>query len=400
MERMRDHRRCCMVSAAVFNGLALPAVTDAANELSRMIQVDRPDAPAVSDVFEQPVGPLLKWLKADLAPASDVAVPRPLEFQNPAVPDVVLEHVWNTHYLANESIIQWLDNLARLRKDRLRIPVELRLRAAQAVGRLATYDFARVMGGVIEEWIRSDTVSGLQAASWAFEVVVDEPRIAPAAWDRVRVWSTRGQQWRRAALVVYANALRPSQTSDALDVVRRVAPLLAKPDYTVAAVLRSVVLAGAADEVFATLVDWLRQIEDGRERVRALSLAKKFRIVSGLPAHAARSLVLLGTSGEAGTRQQLLDAAESDPAFGEVVIALWRMALADPSVTRQATDLLECWLRESDSDKTLAEACARLLDALTREHALRGRLWFHARRWIPDWGGAFPTAERLLKNAL
>lgn len=399
-ERMRDYRRCCIVSAAVFNGLPLPAVTEAADELSRIIEVGRTDASATFDVFEQPVGPLLDWLEADLTPAPDVAAPRPLEFRNPVVPDVVLEHVWNTHYLANESIVHWLDDLARLRRDRARIPVQVRLRAAQAVGRLATYDFNRVMDGVIEPWIKSETVSGLQAASWAFEVVIDDLRIAPAAWDRVRVWSTKGQQWRRAALVVYANALHPRQTDDALDLVRHVAPLPAKPDFTVAAVLRSVVLAGAENKVFGTLVDWLRQIEQSRERMQALPLPKEFQIVSGLPAHAARGLVLLGTGGDVGTRHQLLAAAKADPAFGEAVIALWRMALIDPAVTRRATAVLESWLRESDSDDALAETSERLLAALTRDHVLRGRLWFHAGRWITDWAGAFPTAERLLRDAL
>jgi hypothetical protein len=400
VERMRDYRRCCIVSAAVFNGLPLTAVTDAADELSRIIETGWPDASATFDVFEQPVGPLLDWLEADLTPAPNAATPRPLEFRNPVVPDVVLEHVWKTHYLANESILHWLDDLARLRRDRARIPVEVRLRAAQAVGRLATYDFNRVMDDVVEPWIRSQTISGLQAASWAFEVVIDDPQIAPVAWDRVRVWSTQGQQWRRAALVIYANALHLRQTDDALDLVRRVAPLPAKPDFTLAAVLRSVVLAGAEDEVFGTLVDWLRQIEQGRERVRALPTPKEFQIVSGLPAHAARGLVLLGMGGDAGTRHQLLAAAKADPAFGEAVIALWRMALIDPAVTRRATVVLESWLRESDSDDTLAEASERLLAALTRDHALRGRLWFYAGRWITDWAGAFPTAERLLRDAL
>lgn len=398
-ERIHAFRRCFMLAAAAFNGLPLTLVTWTAAQLSNILRADDPDAPAISNLFAQPVEPLLEWLEADLAPASDVATPDRLELRNPVTADVILEHVWTSHHLANGSIITWLDELARIRRDRPLQPDEVRLRAAQAVGRLATYDFSRAVR-TIEAWIRSGTVSGLQATSWAVEVMVDDPRIATEVWGQVRDWSLRGQVWRRAALIVYAVGLPSEEVDSALDLARRVAPRPADLDYAVAAVLHSAVLAGAEDEVFATLVVWVQQIQYAREQGRRLRMADRFELRSGLVAHAARTLLLLGGGRDDGTRDRLLRAAAVDPELGAAVVDLWRLALTDPALTERAAHLLGAWLCDADSDDPLAGECARLLAALASDRPLRSRLRFHARRWITDWAGSYPTAERLLRTAL
>jgi hypothetical protein len=198
-------------------------------------------------------------------------------------------------------------------------------------------------------------------------------------------------------LIVYADSLRLDQAADALALVRRIANLPFDLDYAVAAVLRSAVRVGSADEVFRLMAEWLRTIEHTRRRLEQLRFTSKVRVMSGLPAHLARSLVLLSVDDEDGTRARLLEECRAHPDFA---VDIWQLALADRVVARRATEQLESWLVDADTDTDTAEVVRRLLASLGRRASLHRRLQFHARRWITEWKGAYPEAERLLRVAL
>jgi hypothetical protein len=69
-------------------------------------------------------------------------------------------------------------------------------------------------------------------------------------------------------------------------------------------------------------------------------------------------------------------------------------------VARRATDQLGSWLVAADTDTDTAAVVRCLLAGLGRRASLRRRLQFHARRWITEWNGDYPDAERLLRTAL
>jgi hypothetical protein len=400
LEQKRTYRRCMLLSAAVLDGFSLHEVTDAAAELVAILYEDVPDAETSVFRFELPARQLLGWLDAEELTASEATSAGRLEFRNRAVPDVVVEYVWTSHHLAVDTIIRWLDGMARIRRGRPRPSREVRLRAAQVVGRLASYDFAYVVHKVIQGWIGTDTVSGLQATSWAVEVMADDPRIAVATWEKVREWSKGRRQLRRAALIVYADSLRPEQAADALALVRRIGGLSSDLDYAVAAVLHSAVRVGSADEVFELLVGWLKIVERTRDRFKQLRFAGKVRVLSGLPAHLARTVVLLSVDDDDGTRTRFLEAGRGKPGFAGALAEIWNLALADPAVAGRAIEQLRSWLIAADADDGTAEVLQVLVADLGRRASLQRLLRFHGRRWIAEWRGTYPHADNLLRTAL
>jgi hypothetical protein len=269
------------------------------------------------------------------------------------------------------------------------------LRAAQAVGRLAAYDFARVMDTMFKRWITAGTASALRAISWAVELMIDDPRTAQAVWERTRIWSTMSLPWQRAALVVYGDHLQPQQTTEALELVRRVAARSSNLDYTAVSVLPRAMKVGAGDAVFDLLKEWLNQINRNQQRPPR-QLPDDVVGTTALAVHAARAFVLLAT----GTRKQLVRAANADPVVAEMLASLCRLAITIPAVATRGTTVLSWWLRDSQSDDDLAIACKRLLDALSRDPSTRRRLRYYAARWITGWAGAYPIAEDLVRSTL
>ncbi|MGF7236176.1 MAG: hypothetical protein ACQSGP_14615 [Frankia sp.] len=406
-ETVRLFHRALLISVAVFNGMSLRTVTDAAVRLGEILRDDEPGVPPLASPFTESTGNLLEWLEADaVAPStgalSEPAAGRTVRLRNPMVPGVLLEVVWTDHHLVCTPVLRWLNELARVHQAggiNVAWPVEVQLRAAQALGRVARYDFRRIVDDILEQyWVKRNTVTGRRAAAWAVEVMAADPDIAPLIWDRVREWGTRGATWRRAALLVYANTIDIRRMPDAFNLVARVVGNPAHADsYAVAAVVRTAALAGALDDALVMLADWLRQIEDARWRASRLRFTDTMRAFSGLPGHAARCLVLLGEGGRTGTRSALLDVARNGgPERRATIESLWYLALTEPSVSRRGWDLLESWLRDADSDEELEKACRTLLEFFRRDRRMHQRLVFHGKRWRREWAGRYPISEQLL----
>lgn len=393
----RTFRRCCMLTAAVFDGRDVHEIIFRAKELTYLISgEEQPQLPVT--LFGSPLVPLLNWLGADLQADGPAATPGLLTFRNPAIPDVVLEHVWRTHHLAGEAVLLWLDDLARNRRDRPPRPEVIRLQASQVIGRLASYDVRRIIVK-LEEWIKSNTVSGLEATSWAVQMMVADESIEAEVWSQVQQWSRRGLLWRRAALVVYAQSGRRQQARQALLLAAEMAQQPSATDYLVAMVVRRVGQTDAPEAVLDLLTEWHAQIVRGRQLALRIRPGQ-IRLVSGLPTNAARTLLLLSEPEPLGCRTALVRRFVDSTTYASAICSLWRIALEDPAVTARAAGVLETWLRDGETDPDLTEAGNQLLRELSRMPDIRHRLHFHARRWITTFDESFPRSADVLRRHL
>ncbi|GAA3621646.1 hypothetical protein GCM10022223_43170 [Kineosporia mesophila] len=406
--------RCFLLSAGIFNGLPLRTVLDQTSALTRVIRggtatlaAEDTSQRSVPAPFSQTSPQLLSGIEAmQEEPETDGRISgvtserRPMWFRNPTVPDVVLEVVWTEHHLASSAVLSWLLETAVVRRDRVAAPLEVRIRAAQAVGRLAVYDFEQIMA-VVETWAKSGSISGRRATALAMDLMLQDSTTAPRTWERLQDWARNwGLPRRLAALTVYAYALDIEHVDDALELVNR---SRFQKDYgyaLVASVVCRIYELNLTDRVNDLLKEWIEEHERSVRTIRRLRGSERLVVQSQLPGHLVLILLFLGDEEASGTRGQLLRQFDTDVQMRRHVLVLWRMAIRDQRVVRFALNLLADWIKDSDQDPLLDRACRSVLRSLQQDRGCREHLKFHERLWRDTWVLDFPHAQELLDQEL
>lgn len=394
-------RRAFLVSAAIFHGLPLASVTVATNSLAQCLAADDADLAKAMIPFTQPTGALLTWLEADPEiPTADSPLDpvgrRTVRLRKPEMADVVLEVVWNEYHLVGEALLGWLHRLATGGVPGMHKEFELQLRAAQAVGRLAVYDYAAV-NQRIHDWIEG-SAAGRRAAGLAAQVVLADARTGPAFAREVSSWTQRAFAWRQVALLVYSRTLDEARLPDALKLLRYVAPqeLHAWSFASAAVVAKILDQPGGMDHVFALLREWNERIESAPPR----DIARRRSATAALGLTVARCLLLVGDDVSDNLRAELHRSSGIGDERWKLFVWAWTLALTRSEVFGAGWRLLGQWIVRSDADADFRVICRRLLTALRRHPRIRIKLAFYADVWRAGWKPPRLESERLLADLL
>jgi hypothetical protein len=387
-------RQALLLTCAVLNQLPLVTVTQAATNLAERLHAVQTGGELLPrPIFGGGIERLLRYVEATDRPDEEQSatpddpedVTRRVSMHNPGLPAAVLEVAWDDYDTVREPLLDWLRYLVTLGSDALQV------RAAIAVGKLASYDFEYIYHTVIRPWAASPHPTERWAAAWALEMAANDERLESTVRDRVKEWC-REFRYRpqRTALLAFGAAMGQRHVEDALEGLCLLAP---RPwharDYALALSLREIFLAGAHEEVRTTLADWAEQgKQDG---------------LRPLVVQAARCLLTLSQdTGESddGASLVLLGLFIREPKWRETLTRLWRLALTDAATSQAGWIVLRRWLRRAAEDAELVEPLVDLVAELVRDPHLRDRARFYRRFWRVDGAARRSIIEEILTRAL
>ncbi|NEO57632.1 MAG: hypothetical protein F6K54_33930 [Okeania sp. SIO3B5] len=141
-------------------------------------------------------------------------------FEEQEAPLSILSHVWDEYDTYAEATLHWLYELAEGQN------FEVRLKVAETVGQLATYEFLPVLRKILSPWAKSGKPSVQRLAALALAVVAynEQEHIAQQALNLVDHWSnlktSSSLQWTAiAAYGGYIGLLVPEKALDNLKII-------------------------------------------------------------------------------------------------------------------------------------------------------------------------------------
>ena len=324
-------------------------VADAAGLLARRLAPGDPrnaaawqPGPARAERLQQ-AGAELFDAGESAVPLIRTPVPR-VQFKDPALASAVLDHVWNELDELRGPVRDWLDALGGDRD------LEVRERAAAAVGYLASHGFGYVLDLIIEPWaMRGRTTR--EAAALALGALARHERFTDQVLDLLSRWARGPDGVRReTAAIAYGWSIGRREPAIALRELRALARRDAVLLPTVAEALYELVRRWRDREVLEALGQWTK-----RPARTTWAPAERRMVWTGLAAF----LLITHLYEEArpprkGLWPVLLVLAEEDPDARERIVALWRRALADDYLAEAAGTKLCVWAREADLSSSAA----------------------------------------------
>ncbi|WP_441246429.1 hypothetical protein [Kitasatospora sp. McL0602] len=343
---LRD--KAFLIALAVLNGSPYPQVTELGDQLyQRLRAVERPSHRPGLRVFAASPRERLQLARAHEYEGT-VESPwgrlpqRLVAFRGEEMGQTVLAHVWMSHPAVRAPMTAWLRALAVDRR------AAVRLRAAVAVGTVATADFAFAHDTLISPWAASARPGQRQLAAWAL-TTCGEGEQQTVVRRLLNSWSREGGSGRRWT-AARTHALLGVRLPEAA--LRDLALIADRSDDALrGAVVQSLVTllrTAAAPRVLAALCAWSE------------------------PGHPLRPTALKVLLQAAGSEHDepgdglpaLLGLARHDTAAVESHTLLWRRVLADREARRDGLDRLGRWITASAGHDELDAALTRLLPAL------------------------------------
>jgi len=260
--------RAFLVSGTVFDRLAAGLVTREASRLAEVMP--RSGLPDERDSVSPPATPIGEWSKCVQVSDPAAGSGRTAQLAHPRLIPFVLESLWQEHIPLRDPVLTWLKTLAT------HPDIRVRVKAAQAVAKLATYDFDVIRNEVLRAWADDGGFRARQAAAWALEALalIDDHRYAARVRALVRDWSRGNNVSRQAAgIAAYGTFLGSEYPDEALACMRRAAGgRVRRSDGRRAGVEHTervlaniveqsvvdVFLAGAHEKVVKELAEWTR----------------------------------------------------------------------------------------------------------------------------------------------
>jgi len=363
-------RQALRTAYAIFDGLELNDVFFAAEELLGMLRrVEAPGSTPARPVF----GDVLdKLLFKDMLGSGGIDRDKPVQarralLRNPRLSDAFLDVAWNDYDTTRFVLLPWLDGVATGGRAAARI------RAAQAAGKLALYDFEKVMADLIRPWALDGNGRRRQAAAWALEQVSRNEGFAARVCQRVHDWAlSNDAELHDTAAKVYGTTVGAELPEAAMADLRTIAMDPKQLNFrSVGHAVANLYLAEPGGPVLKHLDAWL---DDASPEVAA---------------HTTWALLFLARildSKRPEWPQLLLDAITA-PERRPVLARLWRAALSGSTTTFLAWDLLRQWLelpyRNGNKDGDVPEALLLLITETLDDPALRRRgQWHVSRLWL------------------
>lgn len=382
-------RQAHLIATAALNELPLVAVSSAAVELAELLyDVQSAGRPLGRRVFGDTVDELLHYMEAtDQEPlnGSTARDGARRTSMRAGLPAIVLEVAWRDYDVLRVPLLRWLQGLVDVGTAAVRV------RAALAVGKLATFDFPFVFREVIQPWASSAGRGNRLAAAWALEMAATEESIDTHVRGELLRW-TRGQaRYRqRTALLTWGTGIGARHFDLALESLEHLAPRpeLAE-EWDLSLTVRELYLAGPSpDRILAAIEGWAEQ---GRQdRLPPLSV------------QAARGFIAMSERNGDPGGPDLLKRFASDEVWRSAVTRLWRLALTEPATSENGWRALERWLARTKARPSLVDALVALVTTLVDDAGLRDRARFRRRWWLarnPAGGPVDEIWERALGMA-
>lgn len=276
--------------------------------------------------------------------------------------------LWEEQPTIREPLMDWLDGLAH--------GPETEIRAAHAVGLLATFDFAAVDERFLGPWSRSQKFLDQSLAAWVLEAAAREPALERRVREHLRGLARGRYGEIMVAVRAHGSHLGTVDLTDSLSVFET-ASRRQGGRGTVEAIARSVSFLFAEDtslEIVGALADWTGSEHD-RSRLTAAVVFLRLAALRPRPG-----------------RPELTELAGRDGFAGHIV-RLWRHALrlrfVEPSgrerpAAPEAWRLFAHWMAACENAPALRPVIERVVagggaedDRLRAAFRLHARLLLH-----------------------
>lgn len=283
-----------------------------------------------------------------------------ISLRNQGLPSALLDELWHEYDAVRTPVLRWLEDLAVSRNP------EIRVRAAQAIGKLAADDFDYVYQEVIYEWAGSRWAGQRYAAAWALEAAVRTGDTEDRVRWLLRYWCSTGSRYRKlTAVTTYGTSIGTDRPEEALRSLRYLARA-DDPEMTRIA-CNSVVelyLGGQSDQVLDTWYKWQSE-GDG--------IARRFAI---------ESFVQLAYQHDDNGRPVLPPLCAEGHRRADLMATLWRYGLNEDYSRADAWEALWQWCRDADRYPDLRAPLEHLFNTLkSTDEDRRDRFFWYLNFW-------------------
>ncbi|GAB1819552.1 hypothetical protein [Herbidospora sp. RD11066] len=360
--------RCFLISAAVLTDVPIVTVSRAADLLAIHLGIKsgKPGAGDTTSDWEW----LREWVKG--VDYTIEGASRRLQLARPELASIVLDEVWEQGQTIREGVLAWLDTLSRESQR------EIRMKAAHAIGKLASYDYPLISAEFLRPWTSGQAGRGRRwLAPWAFEAAALDERSVVRVRRQLRDWSGASAEKRLAAAQAYGSHIGRSDPEEALQSLQRIL-LRSTAGQTpihdaVSRALTEIYSASTGALMIDELVKWVETGHPGLRRTVTLTLT---RLTATRGANPPRLDL------KAFTAEQWIRAEPK-------IVQLWLDALAcgvfdsiKHSITRPVHEIwtsLAQWTGRWDDDPRVPPVLTGIFSDCPPD--LRGPLAFHLRQW-------------------
>ena len=386
-ELAEPYRRALVLSLAVLNGMSYDAVARAATLLERRWQAQEPAPAAGSRRRPEPRRERLKAARARLRHEVRNARFGPglveiASFWDPGYPERILRHYWQEHDYDRDVLLDWLRDVA---DD---VEVAVGIRAAGAVGFLATFAFDTVRRDVIVPWAGSGKGDERELAVAALAIPARTAETSARTIRLVAYWASReGDAQCMAAVRALGGSVGAvlDPGPDAL-----LAKLAVDANGRLATAIGDSVgelLAVAAPERQRALLELLAAWADEPRRGRQAAGVLGFLQV-------AWSRWIREEDGPAWPL--LLWLADRDATMATAVRKVWRISLIAPDTDNAVPAVLRSWASAAESVPDMRRAFVDLFTGVPETERQAKLLRFHADQLRTGKPASPDTARKLL----
>ncbi|WP_328475434.1 hypothetical protein OHA21_19175 [Actinoplanes sp. NBC_00393] len=380
-------RRALVLALAVLNGMSFDAVSRAARLLEQRWRAQEPAPAPGTTRRREPRRERMKAARARLThevrgTRFGAATLEIASFWDPRYPERLLRHYWHEHDYDRDLLLDWLREVA----DDVEIPVGIR--AAGAVGFLATFAFDTVRRDVIVPWVGSGRGDQRELAVAALAMPARTAGTAARTMRLVADWAKREAPAQRTAAV---RALGDSVGAvldpgpDAL-----LAQLAVGADGRLATAIGASIgelLAAAEPErqlaLLTLLHEWAGELRRGRQ-------------AAGVLAFLQASWSQWVREGDGPAWPLTLWLADRDTAMAALVAQLWGAALIARGADNGVRVVMRAWALAAERDEGIRRAFVELFAAVPTTQRQADLLMNHAENLRTAKPSSPDTARNLL----
>lgn len=420
------------IALATFNGARYIAVDEAARALTQILQPqpETPDKEKVSvptSPFKKPTkDKKLKSARAKLfmhpfvTDYSDHALIEVVELEDSGYSAALLKYLWAEFDELRQPLLDWLCKYA------LEGPLDIRLRAAGAIGFLATLEFDYLRARVFRMWAQADTDdsnirrkyyqalgNALGVLIWNDASVEDVLGLLQAwvndsnkalKWAAARAYAQVGLRYPREAInqwrcILESEARVKIRLTESFGIVIPHPLHMSVVDAIISLFLRAVELPYRLQPVYEQALEGLAAwVEtDAKERTSEQAGLPLFLVLTAIRFPLGDGT---GDSDEWPPAMLYIVGTQPDSSYRRLLAGLWRRALNHHELGQVAINALKQWTKcanENDwLEKTLTALLKDLLALPDFSERERGRLSMHLTRWYNLPKSPLNVAGRLL----
>jgi hypothetical protein len=381
-------QRALVIAIAVFHAMPLHLVNRAARRLAeRMREAENPDPKLLRrTLFGLPMRERLDAAKAELVPGTEsarygrIAVPL-VRFRNDALPQRVLEYVWQQHDQAYEVVREWLRDLG------VDPNPAVRARAGAAVGLLSRVDFDHVRHVILIPWADCGALPERQAAVAALQLAALEPGLGPLVGRLILDWLGPHQPINRRITAVAAlgaiSVLTPERALRGLRRAVRDAPALIGP--TAASLTQLFLSTEMQARMLTVLHRW------------SLSPHKNLRRAAHLATLRIADEVVVDPDGAASPWPAVVWLADGTAHHADIV-TLFAVLFDAPFTSEPAYKLVRRWVRLAGRDEEFIPPLKRFLAALVAETKDPANLRWYLAEWREEKDAPVAVVDELIAS--